>query len=60
VLRTASGFFVFGLLAVLLGANNVAGLSIEMGKTVLFVFLVCAGLSFLAALVKGRRQKSLS
>ncbi len=59
MLRAAIGFFIFGLLAVALGANNVAGLSIEMGKTVLYVFLICAALSFIASLVTGRKQKIL-
>ncbi len=60
MIRAAVGFFIFGLLALFLGANNIAGLSIEMGKTILVIFLVCAVLSFLASVITGRKQKSLS
>jgi uncharacterized membrane protein YtjA (UPF0391 family) len=56
MLRAAIGFFVLGLLAVLLGANNIAGLSIELGKTILYVFLFLAVLSFLGSLVTGRQR----
>jgi hypothetical protein len=59
MIRAAVGFFIFGLLAIFLGANNIAGLSIEMGKTLLLVFLGCAVLSFLASVVTGRGAKSL-
>jgi uncharacterized membrane protein YtjA (UPF0391 family) len=59
MIRAAVGFFIFGLLAIFLGANNIAGLSIEMGKTLLVVFVACAVLSFLASVVTGRRGKSL-
>jgi uncharacterized membrane protein YtjA (UPF0391 family) len=59
MLRAAIGFFIVGLLAVLLGANGIAGLSIEVGKTILYVFLVLAVLSFLASLITGRNLKSL-
>ena len=57
MLRAAIGFFIFGLLAILLGANNIAGLSIELGKTILYVFLVLAVLSFLVSIVTGRGRK---
>jgi uncharacterized membrane protein YtjA (UPF0391 family) len=59
MLRAAIGFFVIGLLAVLLGANNIAGISIELGKTLLTVFLVLAVITFVASLITGRNPKSL-
>jgi uncharacterized membrane protein YtjA (UPF0391 family) len=59
MIRAAIGFFILGLLAIMLGASNVAGLSIEVGKTLLFVFLVLAVLSALVGLVSGRRTKIL-
>lgn len=55
MLRAAIAFFVIGLLAVLLGANNIGGISIELGKTLLFVFLALAIVSFIVSLVTGRR-----
>jgi uncharacterized membrane protein YtjA (UPF0391 family) len=59
MIRAAIGFFVLGLLAILLGANNVGGLSIEVGKTLLFVFIVLAVLSAVVGLVSGRNPKIL-
>jgi uncharacterized membrane protein YtjA (UPF0391 family) len=59
MIRAAIGFFILGLLAIMLGASNVAGLSIEVGKTLLFVFLVLAVLSALVGLVSGRSPKIL-
>lgn len=59
MLRGAIVFFVLGLVALVLGANNVAGLSIEVGRLLLFVFVVLAVISFLASLITGRRTKSI-
>jgi uncharacterized membrane protein YtjA (UPF0391 family) len=57
MVRASIGFFVLGLLALLLGANSIAGLSIEVGKMILYVFSVLSVLSFLASIVAGRRAK---
>jgi uncharacterized membrane protein YtjA (UPF0391 family) len=56
MLRAAVVFFVIGLLAMLLGAYGVAGISVEIGRVLLFVFLVLAVISFVASLVSGRRS----
>lgn len=58
MLRAAIAFFVLGLVAILLGANGVAGLSIEVGKTLLFVFLILAVISFIASMVTGRKMSN--
>jgi uncharacterized membrane protein YtjA (UPF0391 family) len=55
MLRAAIAFFVIGLLAYFLGAGNIGGLSVELGKTILVVFLVLAVISFLVSLATGRR-----
>ncbi len=55
MLRAAIAFFVLGLVAILLGANGVGGLSIDIGKTLLFIFLVLAVISFIASMVVGKR-----
>lgn len=57
MLRAAIGFFVLGLVAILLGANGVGGLSVDIGKTLLFVFLILSIISFVASLVTGRKPK---
>lgn len=55
MLRASIAFFVLGLVAILLGANGVAGLSIDIGKTLLFVFLILSVISFVASLVVGKK-----
>ena len=47
-----------GLLAIVLGANGGVGVSIELGRLLLFVFLALAILTFLAALVTGRGTRA--
>lgn len=56
MLRAAIVFFVLALVAMLFGANGFAGISMDVGKTLLFVFLVLAAISFVASLVTGRRS----
>ncbi len=57
MLRAAIGFFVLGLLAYILGAGNIAGLSMEVGRLLLFVFVGLAVLSFIGTLITGRKPK---
>jgi uncharacterized membrane protein YtjA (UPF0391 family) len=59
MLRAALAFFVLGLIAILLGAGNVGGLSLEIGQTLLGVFLILAIVSLVASLVGGRSSASL-
>jgi uncharacterized membrane protein YtjA (UPF0391 family) len=59
MIRAAISFFILGLLAMILGANNVAGFSIEIGKILLGVFLFLAVLSLLGHLFTGRSTKTL-
>jgi uncharacterized membrane protein YtjA (UPF0391 family) len=54
MLRAALGFFVLALIAVVLGASGVAGVSMEIGRSLLVVFLILAVISFVAGLVSGR------
>ena len=57
MLRAAIIFFVLGLVSLFLGANGVAGLSIEIGKMLLGVFIVLAVISFIASLVSGKSPR---
>jgi len=59
MLRAALGFFVLAIIAILLGANGIAGVSLEVGRLLLFVFLVLAVLSGIAGLISGRSTKRL-
>lgn len=53
MLRAAIIFFVLALAGLLFGATGFAGVSMEIGKTLLFVFLVLAAISFVVSLVRG-------
>ena len=55
MLRAALLFFIIGLVALILGANGFAGLSIEMGRTLLFVFIVLSVISFILGVIRGKR-----
>lgn len=55
MLRAALGFFVVALVAILFGATGFAGVSMEIGRTLLFVFLVLAAISFVIGIIGGRR-----
>lgn len=57
MLRAAIAFFVLGLLSMILGASGVAGLSIEIGKLLLAIFLVFAVISFVVSLITGRKAR---
>ena len=59
MIRAAITFFVIGLIAILFGAYNIAGVSIEVGKVLLFVFLALALLSLLVSVATGRRGRDL-
>lgn len=56
MLRAAVAFFVIGLLALLFGAIGIAGVSLEIGKSILGIFIVLAVISFVFSLLGGRRS----
>lgn len=55
MLRAAIVFFVIALLAIIFGATGFAGVSMEIGKTLLGVFLVLAVISFIFSLISGKK-----
>ncbi len=57
MLRTAVSFFVLGLVAMLFGAYGIAGISIELGKMLLMVFVILAVISFVAGIVTGKSKR---
>lgn len=59
MLRAALAFFVLALVAIILGANGIAGMSMEIGRILLFVFLILAVVSVVASLVTGRNNKMI-
>lgn len=59
MLRAAIAFFVLALVAYIFGASGFAGMSAEIGRILLMVFLALAVISFIVNLVSGRRGGSL-
>ena len=59
MLRAALGFFFLALFAYVLGAYQVAGLSMEIARVLLGIFLFVAVLFVIAGLFIGRKIKNL-
>lgn len=59
MIRAALAFFILAIVAFVFGANGIAGISMEIGKTLLVVFLILAVVSFLVSLARGRNSQSL-
>ena len=59
MLRAAIIFFLLGLVAILFGANGIAGVSMEAGRLLLMVFLALAVISFVVNLITGRKNPTL-
>lgn len=59
MLRAALAFFVLAILAYILGATGVAGLSMDIGRILLVVFLVLAVIGVAAGLISGGRPRDV-
>jgi len=59
MLQAAIMFFVLALVAILFGATGFAGVSMDIGRTLLVVFLVLAAISFVGSLLTGRKTNLL-
>jgi len=59
MIRAAITFFVLALVAFTFGAIGIAGLSMEIGKTLLIVFVVLALISFIGSFLTGKHPKQL-
>jgi len=57
MLKAALIFFVLALVAMLFGANGIAGLNLNVSQTYVWVFLVLAVVSGLIGLFSGRPPK---
>ena len=55
--RTAIVFFILALLAILFGSYGVAGITIELGKILLMIFLSLSLLSFIGSLMTGKKDQ---
>ena len=59
MLRAAIAFFVLALIAYVLGSSGIAGMSMDIGKLLIFAFLALAVISLVVGLVTGRRPSAL-
>ena len=59
MLRAALMFFILALVAMLVGASGFAGMSMEIGRVLLLVFLVLAVVSGITGLITGSRTKNI-
>lgn len=57
MLNAAIGFFVIGLVCMLLGVTGIAGVSFEIGRTLLIVFLVLAIISYITSIFTTRKMR---
>ena len=55
--RTAVVFFILALLSILFGSYGVAGITIELGKILLMIFLSLSLLSFIGSLMTGKKDQ---
>jgi uncharacterized membrane protein YtjA (UPF0391 family) len=53
MLRAALVFFVLALVAIIFGATGFAGVSMDIGKGLLFVFLILSLISFVVGMLRG-------
>jgi len=59
MIRAAITFFVLALVAFIFGATGIAGMSMEIGKILLLVFLTLAVISVVVALITGKNVRML-
>jgi uncharacterized membrane protein YtjA (UPF0391 family) len=59
VFRAAVAFFILALVAILFGAAGIAGVSLEIGRLLLFIFLVLSAISFVVGLIGNTRHPPL-
>ncbi|MEK2643903.1 DUF1328 domain-containing protein [Bdellovibrio sp. BCCA] len=57
MLRAAIVFFIIAIVAFIFGATGIAGMSMEIGRLLLLVFLALAVVSFLINLMGRKGQR---
>lgn len=57
MVRAAISFFILAIIAFIFGAYGIAGLSMNIGKTLLVVFLVLAIITYLGGAISSKRPK---
>ncbi len=57
MIRAAFSFFILALVAFIFGAYGVAGLSMEIARIILGIFLILAVVSLIAAITTGGKPR---
>lgn len=57
MLRAAIAFFIIAIFAFALGDSGIAGISLEIGRLLLLVFLVLSLITFVVSLISGMKSK---
>lgn len=57
MIRAAIVFFVLAIIAILFGAYGIAGVSVEIGKTLLMIFLALSVLSIVGSLLGNNKRQ---
>jgi uncharacterized membrane protein YtjA (UPF0391 family) len=60
MLRASIMFFIFGIVFYILGAYQVAGLSLGIGRFILVTFILLSLISFIVMLFTGKNTKILN
>ena len=55
MVRAAIAFFALALISLLFGLTGMAGVSMDIARTLLYFFVILAVVSFVASMVSGRR-----
>ncbi len=55
MVRAAIGFFILAIVSVLFGLSGIAGISMDIAKMLIAVFLILATFSFLVSIFTGKR-----
>ena len=58
--RAAVLFFILGIFSYFIGMNNIGGLSMEVGRMILIVFILFSLISFLSGFLRRKRVKVLT
>ena len=59
MIRAAISFFVLAIVAYVLGANGIAGISVDIGKALLIVFMSLAVISYIVYIATGKKNLPL-
>ncbi len=57
MIQTSIVFFVLAIVAYVFGAYGIAGVTLEIGKTLLWIFIILSAISFIYSLFSDRKLK---